>query len=170
MQEVLRGARLNPSTSTCEFALFSVGSKAKPLSPQLLCLQKIAQEAGVCRPTSRPHPRQSADTPAQLFLGGREIGDQGCDQLLLHYLTLDCNLGLPKRGSLSTGQANGCRNLGSGLLFWVHAGAGGEAHADCPAVSLYFSWSIEEASLRGQPLLLSEQLDQSQRQEKNRQG
>lgn len=27
MHEVLRGAWLNPSTSTCEFALFSAGSK-----------------------------------------------------------------------------------------------------------------------------------------------
>lgn len=37
------------------------------------------------------------------------------------------------------------RSLGSGHLFWVHAGGGGggDAHADCPAVSLYFSWSVK---------------------------
>lgn len=34
------------------------------------------------------------------------------------------------------------RSLGSGHLFGVHAGKGGDAHADCPAASLYFSWSI----------------------------
>lgn len=36
------------------------------------------------------------------------------------------------------------RSLGSGHLFWVHAvGGGGDAHADCPAISLYFSWSVK---------------------------
>lgn len=36
-------------------------------------------------------------------------------------------------------------SLGSGYLFWVHAGGGGggDAHADCPAGSLYFSWSVK---------------------------
>lgn len=40
---------------------------------------------------------------------------------------------------------NVSRSLGSGHLFWVHAvvGGGGDAHADCPAVSLYFSWSVK---------------------------
>lgn len=36
------------------------------------------------------------------------------------------------------------KSFGSGHLYWIHAGGGGgDAHADCPAVSLYFSWSVK---------------------------
>lgn len=43
------------------------------------------------------------------------------------------------------------RSLGSEHLFWVHAVVvgGGDAHADCPAVSLYFSWSVKRPLKEG---------------------
>lgn len=55
---------------------------------------------------------------------------------------------------MSTERDNECRSLGSGHLFWVHAGeGGGDAHADCPAISHILQLVSREASLKRTPLL-----------------
>lgn len=133
MHEVLRGAWLNPSTSTCEFALFSAGSKVS-LS---LCLRKVeSRQLGSTHFLPLP---QIVQIIAQTSLHSCFGGSQCRDQLLLHCLLRRLrviDLSLLAWNSLSTGGTmNVGRSLGSEHLLWVHAVAvgGGDAHADCPA-------------------------------------